>query len=142
MLKKCPHHGIPEWKQVEIFYDGVSAATRSTLDAAANGELDAKTLEECIELIEKLSIRSMNSLNDRQRCKGVYEIDTVDPTADALKELSKQIAFVNKKMDGFHPYASRASSLQCEFCGGAHANGQSHEDFLDEEAKVLGAIPK
>ncbi|KAL0284350.1 UNVERIFIED_CONTAM: Retrovirus-related Pol polyprotein from transposon.6 [Sesamum radiatum] len=35
MLRKCPHHELPVWRQVQTFYNGVTLANRATIDAAA-----------------------------------------------------------------------------------------------------------
>ncbi|KAL0366776.1 UNVERIFIED_CONTAM: hypothetical protein Sradi_3567700, partial [Sesamum radiatum] len=35
MLRKCPHHELPVWRQVQTFYNGVTLANRVTIDAAA-----------------------------------------------------------------------------------------------------------
>jgi hypothetical protein len=46
MLRKCPQHNLTLAEQVTKFYDGLLYSVRSSLDAAANGEFDAKSPQE------------------------------------------------------------------------------------------------
>src|ERR1044072_4556765 len=61
MLRKCPQHNLTLAEQVTKFYDGLLYSVRSSLDAAANGEFDAKSPQEGKELIEKMAARAVNS---------------------------------------------------------------------------------
>ena len=45
LLRKCPHHGLPLWSQIQTFYNRLSGATRNNIDAAAEGVLLSKTQE-------------------------------------------------------------------------------------------------
>ncbi|KAF7832384.1 uncharacterized protein G2W53_014717 [Senna tora] len=38
LLRKCPHHGLPKWLQVQTFYNGLSSEIRTSIDAAAGRE--------------------------------------------------------------------------------------------------------
>ncbi|KAL0394856.1 UNVERIFIED_CONTAM: hypothetical protein Slati_4451800 [Sesamum latifolium] len=42
MLRKCPHHELPVWRQVQTFYNGDTLANRATIDAAAGGTIMKK----------------------------------------------------------------------------------------------------
>ncbi len=42
LLRKCPHHEIAKWLQVQTFYNGLNGMLKSTIDAAAGGALMAK----------------------------------------------------------------------------------------------------
>ncbi|KAF7821995.1 uncharacterized protein G2W53_027450 [Senna tora] len=35
LLRKCPHHGLPKWLQVQTFYNGLSSEIKTSIDAAA-----------------------------------------------------------------------------------------------------------
>ncbi|KAL5580185.1 hypothetical protein UlMin_012627 [Ulmus minor] len=48
LLRRCPHHGIPFWIQIETFYNGLNAQTRTIVDAASNGALMSKTYNEAL----------------------------------------------------------------------------------------------
>ena len=54
LLRRCPHHQMPNWLQVSTFYNGLACATRQSVDAAAGGTLNVKTLEELLRLFENM----------------------------------------------------------------------------------------
>ncbi|KAJ9128830.1 hypothetical protein P3X46_034434, partial [Hevea brasiliensis] len=43
LQRRCPHHGIPKWMLVQHFYNGVSPANRSIIDASSGGDLLEKS---------------------------------------------------------------------------------------------------
>ena len=55
LLKRCPHHQIPNWLQVSTFYNGLDYVTKQTIDAAAGGTLNVKTPEESLALFENMA---------------------------------------------------------------------------------------
>ena len=55
LLRKYPHHGIPSWIQMEIFYNGLNAQIRTIVDAFANGALLAKSYNQAYDLLEKMA---------------------------------------------------------------------------------------
>ena len=48
MLRKCPHHGVPEWMQIQTFYQGLSEVGRSNVDVAVGGRSIKKKCGGCI----------------------------------------------------------------------------------------------
>ncbi|XP_020423025.1 uncharacterized protein LOC109950012 [Prunus persica] len=54
LLRKCPHHELPTWIQVQTFYNGLSQTSRTLVDAAAGEALMAKTATEAFELLETM----------------------------------------------------------------------------------------
>src|ERR1044072_5869321 len=75
LLRKCPQHGLSEAEQINKFYDGLLYSVKSTLDAAARGEFDALPPHAGKELIEKMAVRAMNTVSDRQGAKRVFEVE-------------------------------------------------------------------
>ena len=55
LLRRCPHHGIPKWLQVQTFYNGLFNSTRTSIDAAARGALMAKSFDEAYDLLEAMA---------------------------------------------------------------------------------------
>ena len=43
LLTRCPHHGLPNWMQVQDFYNGLGASTRTLIDATLGGAILSKT---------------------------------------------------------------------------------------------------
>ncbi|KAA3470406.1 oligopeptide transporter 4-like [Gossypium australe] len=42
---KCPYHGIQEWLQLQIFYNGLDGSLRAGLDGASSGAFMNNTYE-------------------------------------------------------------------------------------------------
>ena len=55
LLRRCPHHYLPAWFQVQTFYNSLGAINRSMVDAATGGALMSKTHEATYELLEELA---------------------------------------------------------------------------------------
>ncbi|KAL0440245.1 UNVERIFIED_CONTAM: hypothetical protein Slati_2507500 [Sesamum latifolium] len=46
MLRRCPHHELPVWRQVQTFYNGITLVNRAIIDAAAGGTIMKKLSSE------------------------------------------------------------------------------------------------
>ena len=58
LLRRCPHHGLPLWLQVQTFYNGVNPSTRQMIDAVTEGTINNKTPEDGYEFIEEMSLNN------------------------------------------------------------------------------------
>ena len=58
MLQRCLHHGLPEWLQVQTFYNGLNPQTRIVIDAPAGGALMGKTVGEAFDLLEVMALNN------------------------------------------------------------------------------------
>ncbi|KAL3824059.1 hypothetical protein ACJIZ3_020088 [Penstemon smallii] len=58
LIMKCPHHGIPDYIQIETFYYGLVGQTRNLVDAKAGGALLGREYEEIHSLLDKMSWES------------------------------------------------------------------------------------
>lgn len=65
LIRRCPHHVIPEWLKVQTFYNGLNNTIRSMIDASASGSLNTKTLEKAKALIENMAANNYTSSFDR-----------------------------------------------------------------------------
>ena len=52
LLRKCPHHRLTRWMQVNTFYNGLRNATRTVIDASLGGALMKKTTDQAYEILE------------------------------------------------------------------------------------------
>ncbi|KAG8498918.1 hypothetical protein CXB51_005289 [Gossypium anomalum] len=80
LLRRCPHHRLPLWLQVQMFYNGVNPSTRQMIDAAADGTINNKTPEEASEFIEKMSLNNYQWQVMRTKptkTAGIYNVDSV-----------------------------------------------------------------
>jgi len=91
MLRKCPHHGMPDWMVITGFYNGLGAQSRPMLDAAAGGALWAKSYTEAYNLIETMAANEHQNPTQRMtsgKVAGILEVDAATAIAAQLQELS------------------------------------------------------
>ncbi|KAL0361203.1 UNVERIFIED_CONTAM: hypothetical protein Sradi_3804800 [Sesamum radiatum] len=55
MLRRCPHHELLLWRQVQTFYNGITLANRATIDAAAGGTIMKKLPSEAFNIIDEIA---------------------------------------------------------------------------------------
>lgn len=65
MLRRCPHHGLSTWLQVQTFYIGLCCPTRTMIDAATGGALMSKTHDEAYTLLEEMASNNYQWPSDR-----------------------------------------------------------------------------
>ena len=67
LLRRCPHHGLPCWLQIQTFYNSLNGVTRQTIDATTGGTINNKTLEATQELIEEMAMNNYQWQSTRAR---------------------------------------------------------------------------
>ncbi|XP_070055494.1 uncharacterized protein [Nicotiana tomentosiformis] len=92
MLRKCPHHDIPEHMQLYIFYHGLKPSARNVIDAAAGGSVMGKITEEALQLLNEISENAIQWPSERV--------------------IIKKAAMVNTQQSN--------QSEACDMCGGNH----------------------
>ncbi|KAL0354746.1 UNVERIFIED_CONTAM: hypothetical protein Sradi_3921500 [Sesamum radiatum] len=99
MLRKCPHHELPVWRQVQTFYNGVTLANRATIDAAAGGTIMKKLPSEAFNIIDEIATNLYSYGQERveRRTAGIHSID-------AISALSAQITALTHRMDNLGAY--------------------------------------
>jgi len=65
LLRLCPHHGLQRWMIIQTFYNGVTQAVKSTVDAAAGGTLISKTDNDAYTLINKMTLNNFQWSSER-----------------------------------------------------------------------------
>nr|XP_023870464.1 uncharacterized protein LOC111983048 [Quercus suber] len=98
LLRRCPHHDLPAWLQVQTFYNGLRATNRSMVDAAAGGALMSKTHEAAYELLEELASNNYQWPIERaipRKATGVLELDSITSLAAQMATLSQQLSKMN-----------------------------------------------
>ena len=89
MLRKCPHHGLPHYTQMETFYNGLNIATKQVVDASANGAILSKTYNEAYEILERIASNNCQwadvRSNPGRKTREVLEVD-------ALSSINAQLA--------------------------------------------------
>lgn len=78
--RECPHHGIPTYQIIQIFYGGLSPQGKSCLDAGARGPIMNKTEEAIVNIIEDVVRHYMDWQDGEQETTSksgsmVYSVD-------------------------------------------------------------------
>jgi len=99
---------------IQTFYNDVTKAVRSTIDAAVGGTLMSKTEDEAYNLIEEMTLNNFQWSSERvqpRRVRGKLEVD-------AFTLLSDKVDAITKRFDQLDVNAVNSSvpSL-CEICG-------------------------
>ncbi|XP_070002062.1 uncharacterized protein [Nicotiana sylvestris] len=97
MLKKCPHHDIPEHMQLYIFYHGLKPSARNVIDAAVGGSVMGKTTEEALAQLNEISENVIQWSSERVIIKKAATVNQVD----ALNTLTQQIVSLAQKFESF-----------------------------------------
>ncbi|KAG8486099.1 hypothetical protein CXB51_019413 [Gossypium anomalum] len=114
LLRRCPHHGLPLWLQVQTFYNSVNPSTRQMIDGTAGGTINNKTPEEASKFIEEISLNNYQWQIIRTKptkIAGVYNVDS-----DTM--LSNQVELLNKKIDGLLGSTQVHLVMRCDSSGG------------------------
>ncbi|WRX24303.1 Retrotransposon gag domain - like 10 [Theobroma cacao] len=55
LMRRCTHHGLPKWLQVQTFHNSLLGPFRTTIDAVARGVLMSKSINEAYDLLEEIA---------------------------------------------------------------------------------------
>ncbi|XP_073138025.1 uncharacterized protein [Henckelia pumila] len=94
LLRRCPHHQIPDGLVVQTFYYGLPHSNRTMLDAAVGGNLLRKSPEDGYELIEEMASSSYHPQSERnavRRPAGMHQVDAFTSVAAQLEVMNKRI---------------------------------------------------
>ena len=120
LLRRCPHHGLPQWMQINTFYNGLGHQTRSSIDAASGGAFMAKNYDDDYDLLETMAANNYQWPSSRlkqQKAPGVIEVD-------AITALTAQMSAMSKKIESMAEGKVQQVSFICELCAGAHSTDQ------------------
>ena len=54
LQRQCPHHAVPNWLLIQIFYNGLEQSVKISIDATAGGALMGKSIEAAKALLEEM----------------------------------------------------------------------------------------
>ncbi|CAL1406907.1 unnamed protein product [Linum trigynum] len=116
-LRRCPHHGIPHWLQIQTFYNRQNPETKQSIDAAGGGTINNKIPPQVEQLIEDMAMNSYEWYSPRNKCRPPptrsAELHQVDP----VTALAAQVENLNKKFDQL---TVSGKVFKCEWCAGDH----------------------
>ncbi|KAJ9167352.1 hypothetical protein P3X46_022013 [Hevea brasiliensis] len=128
LQRRCPHHGIPKWMLVQHFYNGVSPAIRSTIDASSGGDLMEKSEDEAFSALDKIAYNNYQWSCERNEIKkpaGMFELD-------AMNMINAKFDALTRKMDklSMKVYSSAGGSSNSAEVGAANVNSwRNHPNF-------------
>ncbi|KAI3766396.1 hypothetical protein L2E82_16453 [Cichorium intybus] len=83
LLRSCPHHEVPKWQLVKLFFEGVSETHQAMINVSSSGTFMWQDLEEAWQFLEQLSNGSKANFSTR---KTVGTAAAVGADADWKKE--------------------------------------------------------
>ncbi|KAK5794258.1 hypothetical protein PVK06_035476 [Gossypium arboreum] len=130
LLRRCPHHGLPLWLQVQTFHNGLNPSTQQMIDAAPGGTINNKTPEVAYKLIEEMSLNNYQWQVMRtkpMKAAGVFNLNMVTM-------LSNQVELLNKKINGLCGSTQVHHVIRCDSNGGgACTEYQPFNPSIEEE---------
>ncbi|KAI3505831.1 hypothetical protein L1887_28117 [Cichorium endivia] len=66
LMRSCPHHDIPKWKLVKVFFEGASETNQAMINASSSGTIMMQDPEEAWQFLEQLSNRSKANFSTRK----------------------------------------------------------------------------
>ncbi|XP_061375337.1 uncharacterized protein LOC133317489 [Gastrolobium bilobum] len=125
LLQKCPNRGIPEWIQLETFYNGLNDQTRGVVDASAGGALLARTFTEAYEILERMAFSNYQwpteRMNTPKKAARVLEHNDVSVLVEHISSLNDTINSLNLSADvRAHQVHAITNVISCVFCNGPH----------------------
>ncbi|XP_017974466.1 PREDICTED: uncharacterized protein LOC108661548 [Theobroma cacao] len=97
LLRRCPHHGLPDWLQVQTFYNGLIGSIKTIIDAIVGGALMKRS--------------------GSRKVVGAYEID-------AIGNLAALVVALSKKIDTLGVHVVQNSCVVGAMCGDGHSSDQ------------------
>ncbi|KAL0415791.1 UNVERIFIED_CONTAM: hypothetical protein Slati_3411000 [Sesamum latifolium] len=93
MLRKYPHHELPVWRHVQTFYNGVTLASRATIDAAAGGTIMKKLSSEAFNIIDEITtnLYSYGQERTNKRAADIHNIDAVSALSAQMTALTQTV---------------------------------------------------
>ena len=93
VIRKCPHHGLPNNLLIEIFYLSLDETMGSLVDVVAGGALMGKNYDEASALIEEMASSTHNWQNERSNSRVALVHDN-----DAMSQLTAQISTLTTRV--------------------------------------------
>jgi hypothetical protein len=143
--RAVPHHKFPKEDLVQKFYQGLTMASRTIIDASAGGSIIELTPTEAFTLFKKVadnetwaSSGHLPPVQPTGNVKGVLQVEKENILEGKNDSLMRRLEKMEiKKKEAQDLKAAEARST-CEECG---EYGHVHKDY-PEEAKVLNYMRK
>ena len=119
-LRRCPHHRLIKWMQVHTYYNGLSASTRTIIDASTSGALMKETTYQAYKILEDTATNTNHWPRDRSAPRNPSigaDIEILSNMLNHVAQLTKQL----QKQQGSINAIQNSLWEICESCGGQHS---------------------
>ncbi|KAJ9566342.1 hypothetical protein OSB04_002308 [Centaurea solstitialis] len=126
LLRKCPHHGIPYYIQLETFYNGLNYPARQMLDATAGGAFTASSYNEGYNILEKISNNNGHWADSRAKplqlpgTKDDGSYSTLTSQVRDMEVMLKNLTTNKQVVSSINTPKPSELPVQCAYCGGNH----------------------
>ncbi|XP_071714514.1 uncharacterized protein [Rutidosis leptorrhynchoides] len=130
-LRSCPHHEIPKWELVKVFYDGLDSQNRQFLLAAIGGVFMTRSSEDEWAIFEQLSKGSKTQASVARQTHNPSHVKHVSNSGGSTRNLEKELDEIKMFLPMFNN-PNQGGSVNfvqvqdvCSICGDAshYANG-------------------
>ena len=92
LLRKCPHHELPGWLQIQTFYNGFRLEHRAMVDATAEGSSMRRISEDVYGLLDDMTLNAFSWNTDKtaRKSSGIHSISTQAALAAQVEALQRQ----------------------------------------------------
>ncbi|KAJ9555204.1 hypothetical protein OSB04_009818 [Centaurea solstitialis] len=120
LQRNCPHHGIEDWRLVQLFYNGLRPETRFAIDTSAGGTIMTKTPGAIKDLIENLAINHYQWPNERALHGRMHSTPESDAMATLIAKIENLNASFEEKIAQITkvPQQSQDAPNICVVCSG------------------------
>ncbi|KAJ9177189.1 hypothetical protein P3X46_012429 [Hevea brasiliensis] len=141
LQRRCPHHGIPKWMLVQHFYNGVSPAIRSTIDASSGGDLMEKSEDEAFSALDKIAYNNYQWSCERNEIKkpaGMFELDAMIMINAKFDALTRKMDKLSMKVDSSAGGSSNSVEVGAVNVNCAADFSVLNQDFSSEQVDYVG----
>ncbi|GJS33201.1 hypothetical protein Tco_0531583, partial [Tanacetum coccineum] len=120
LLRTCPHHDVPKWELVKVFYDGLDYHNQQFMMATSGGMFFSRPMEEEWEFFEKLSkgFKTQASVDrNNNHTSFANFVSNQHGTNSETSELSKKVDLLLRNLGKGVPNVSQVSHYACSMCG-------------------------
>ncbi|KAI3739098.1 hypothetical protein L2E82_29490 [Cichorium intybus] len=96
LLRSCPHHEVPKWQLVKLFFEGVNETHQVMINASSSGTFMWQEPEDAWRCLEQLSLGSKVSGSMKDKTIYVANIEADNKWKD---EIQKELTAVTKRFN-------------------------------------------
>ncbi|KAI3709079.1 hypothetical protein L2E82_38824 [Cichorium intybus] len=94
LLRSCPHHEVPKWQLVKLFFEGVNETHQVMINASSSGTFMWQEPDDAWRFLEQLRSKVSGSMKD----KTVY-VANVEAENKWKAEIQKELTAVTKRFN-------------------------------------------